>query len=79
MIYIQRGYEPGIPRSHPVMKGEATARTSEGEKGMSNADGIAVPVPERMLSTVWWRASMVKMEPAASRRTGSVRRVAPPR
>lgn len=43
----------GIPTSQPLMKGVATARTSLGVKAMSKAEGIAVPVPERMFRIVW--------------------------
>jgi hypothetical protein len=60
------------------MKGPAIARTSEGVKAMSKADGMVLP-PLRMLRTDWCRASMVKIEPAAVRRTGSRMRVAPPK
>jgi len=42
----------GIPTSQPDMKGEATARTSLGVRGMSNAWGTALPVPDKMLSIV---------------------------
>lgn len=34
------------------MKGLATARTSEGVKARSKADGMADPVPDRMFSNV---------------------------
>lgn len=44
-------YSPGTPTSHPEMNGLATARTSDGEKGISNAAGIAEE-PLRRLSTV---------------------------
>jgi hypothetical protein len=71
--------EPGMPTSHPLMNGFAMAKTSLGVNATSNEAGIAVPVPERILRTVWWRASIVRIEPAAARRTGSVRSVAPPR
>lgn len=64
---------------HPLINGPAIAKTSLGVKAISNGEGIAVPVPERILRIVWWRASTVRIEPAAARRTGSVRRVAPPR
>lgn len=52
MITQAPRHAPGMPRSQPEMKGLATARTSEGVNGMSNAWGIALP-PLRMLSTVW--------------------------
>lgn len=69
----------GTPRSQPEMKPPAMARTSDGVKGMSNAEGMTDAEPARMLSTVWWRASTVRIEPAAVRRTGSEIRLAAPR
>jgi len=70
----------GIPRSQgPEKKGAAIARTSCGLRAISKAEGIAVPEFDRTLRIVWWRASTVKIEPADVKRTGSVRRVAPPR
>ena len=41
-----------IPRSQPLMKEPAMARTSGGERGMSNDCGIAEP-PSKMFSMVW--------------------------
>jgi len=75
-----RGVLDGIGMLHqPVINGEAKARTSLGVSAKSKAEGMAVPVPERRLRMVWWRASTVKIDPAAARSTGSVKRVAPPR
>lgn len=48
-----RGWLPVMPVSQPEMKGPAIARTCWGEKGMSNAWGIAEPVPERTLRMLW--------------------------
>lgn len=70
----------GIPRSQAPSKNGATMeRTSSGLSAISKAAGIAVPLPDMMFNNVWWRASTVKIVPAAARRTVSVMRVAPPR
>ena len=69
---------PGTPRSQPEMNAPAMARTSLGRKAMSKAWGMDVPLL-RTLRIVWWRASVVKIEPAATRRTGSSSNGAAPR
>ena len=68
----------GMPRSQPEMKAPAMAKTSLGVKAKSNACGMAVPAL-RTFRIVWWRASTVRIEPAAVRRTGPVRRWTAPR
>lgn len=70
--------EPGMGTLHPLINGAAMAKTSLGVNAMSNAAGTTVPVPEKILRTVWWRASTLRIEAAAAKRTGSVRSVAPP-
>ena len=78
VFVIVRGGFGGTPRSQPEMKGPAMPKTSLGVKAKSNACGIAVPAL-RTFRIVWWRASMVRIEPAAVRRMGSERRWAAPR
>ena len=64
--------------SQPEINELAIERTSGGERGISKEDAMA-EAPARMLVMVLWRASTVKMEPAASRVTESLIKVAPPR
>lgn len=62
-------------------QGESDMGESElnmGVKAKSNACGIAVSAL-RTFRIVWWRASTVRIEPAAVRRTGPVRRWTAPR
>lgn len=66
------------PVLHPEMNPPAIARTSWGRRGKSNDVGIAVP-SLRTLSIVWWRASMVTIEAASVRTTGSEMKCAAPR
>jgi hypothetical protein len=71
---------PGIPTSQELLKnGLARARTSLGVRAKSKESGMAVPIPDKMFRIVWWRASTVNIEAAEVRRTGSLRRAAPPR
>lgn len=61
------------------MKPPAMARISDGFKTMSKAWGMTEPVPDIILSIVWWRASIVAMDAASATTSGSVRIEAPPR
>ena len=60
-----------MPRSQgPLMNAPAMARTSGGVKAMSKAWGMAL-APCITFRIVWWRASTVMMEAAATRTAGS--------
>lgn len=76
-VIVRDGFA-GTPRSQPEMKAPASAKTSFGVKAKSNACGMAVPAL-RTFRIVWWRASTVRIDPAAVRRMGSERRWAAPR
>lgn len=53
----------------PCRKPPTSARTCEGENARSNDCASNVP-PERRLRNDWWRASTVRIEPAAVRSDG---------
>ena len=69
---------PAIPRSQPLMKEPAMARTSLGRKARSNGWEMAVAL-SKMFRTVPWRDSTVTMVAAAVRTRRSWTRCAAPR
>ena len=75
---LKQENSPGIGILHPETNPPAIARTSEGARAISNDCGMALP-RLRTLRMVWWRASTVKIEAAASKSSGSLISVAPPR
>src|SRR5258708_5663606 len=67
-----------MPRSQPLMKEPAIARTSLGRRARSN-DWEMGEAASKMFRTVWWRDSIVTMVAAAVRTRGSWTRCAAPR